>query len=1051
MANKTINDVLINVKFDEYANHTDNLVSKESLQISLGKIQKWKTDFHSCVWDGNAATVNNHTVLSDVPADAKFTDTTYTAGNGISLDDTQVLVPDGTNYADKLNFDTTYYSYDKSTTTLTILKADMRTWTSSDLYESDTLTAGTYRWTWSNADAGLGCEVFIGPDYTNYDNYQYNANSIEFTLPEDGKIKVKASCGNGYPITTNLLLQKLIVGDNVTAVNLLPATQQSIGGVIIGNGLSVTNDGTLSVNFPEDKDTTYTGGDGVEIELKGSSYESDLTTLTWEQGTNLDADGADSTSSTSIHAKRIRLNINSRLHWDEYPQNVKKFSIDVEDTNGTKLEWCYKGYTTDGTYTEGADTSTGQEYAWVSSGTIRTPQNTNTARIVINLRYPDNSEISVSNLGSCVLTLYDQDENEIEASLQDLYQIDLLPATTSTIGGVIIGDNINVTSDGTISVDDQIEYIAGDGISLNDARTVSLDYIQLNGGTVFDTGVTHQAHDTIEIIVQIHSTANGQICDSREYDVYHNAMGLRTRSYEDGQHFIYCRSSANRIYLGSNITIDHDKVYKLIMHDYTCEIYDYITNELLDTIDGTDSGWFLDDGLYSMPLGNIHNSSHMHHTGNFGYYRFYGMKWYRDNELIHNFIPVITESSASIYDLIDERTLTIDTNNSNNPYTHGTYTYVVSHPVNSINVIPATTTDIGGVIIGDGIDVDHNGVISVDIPDYSAGAGISIISNDIPVEYQEVEYIEGDGRQYINTEYCIQHDDHIEATMYAYENIGQASGSNWGRYPFGESYLTVTSSTVVFHEVFGFSVMCNRSWNTPAIQTCHDYTQSNSTALANRSDIQLGSTKFTFGEKVVVNMNEHEVTWYDPEDTSTILGSITSKMASNDSFDCEYPLYLFAYNTIDTNESSTGVEYGTYMRLYRFKVYNDTSNTLVRDFIPVIRKADNVAGLYESFTDKFYPSEGSIAFTAGNPCGITGDKEITNTGVLAVSESQNDLEVIVTTKDGDTAVPIHADIPEVPTDIVHSQTVTNIAVLTQAEYDALETPDPHTFYLAIST
>lgn len=80
MANKTINDVLINVKFDEYDNHIDNLVSKESLQISLGKIQKWKTDFHPVVWTGDADIVNNHTVLTDVPADAVFTDTTYVAG-----------------------------------------------------------------------------------------------------------------------------------------------------------------------------------------------------------------------------------------------------------------------------------------------------------------------------------------------------------------------------------------------------------------------------------------------------------------------------------------------------------------------------------------------------------------------------------------------------------------------------------------------------------------------------------------------------------------------------------------------------------------------------------------------------------------------------------------------------------------------------------------------------------------------------------------------------------------------------------------------------------
>jgi len=86
MANKTINDVRINVKFDEYDNHIDNLVSKESLQISLGKIQKWKTDFHPVVWTGDADTVNNHTVLTDVPADAVFTDTTYVAGNDISID-----------------------------------------------------------------------------------------------------------------------------------------------------------------------------------------------------------------------------------------------------------------------------------------------------------------------------------------------------------------------------------------------------------------------------------------------------------------------------------------------------------------------------------------------------------------------------------------------------------------------------------------------------------------------------------------------------------------------------------------------------------------------------------------------------------------------------------------------------------------------------------------------------------------------------------------------------------------------------------------------------
>lgn len=40
----------------------------------------------------NAEKVNNHTVATDVPADAIFTDTTYTAGSGISINNNQISV-----------------------------------------------------------------------------------------------------------------------------------------------------------------------------------------------------------------------------------------------------------------------------------------------------------------------------------------------------------------------------------------------------------------------------------------------------------------------------------------------------------------------------------------------------------------------------------------------------------------------------------------------------------------------------------------------------------------------------------------------------------------------------------------------------------------------------------------------------------------------------------------------------------------------------------------------------------------------------------------------
>ena len=59
----------INADFSTYTNHTDNLVSQESIRTSLGKIQKWKNDFHSVVWDGDADTVGGFTVETNVSSD----------------------------------------------------------------------------------------------------------------------------------------------------------------------------------------------------------------------------------------------------------------------------------------------------------------------------------------------------------------------------------------------------------------------------------------------------------------------------------------------------------------------------------------------------------------------------------------------------------------------------------------------------------------------------------------------------------------------------------------------------------------------------------------------------------------------------------------------------------------------------------------------------------------------------------------------------------------------------------------------------------------------
>lgn len=52
-------------------------------------------------------------------------------------------------------------------------------------------------------------------------------------------------------------------------------------------------------------------------------------------------------------------------------------------------------------------------------------------------------------------------------------------------------------------------------------------------------------------------------------------------------------------------------------------------------------------------------------------------------------------------------------------------------------------------------------------------------------------------------------------------------------------------------------------------------------------------------------------------------------------------------------------------KLYSDKIY-DSSNNLVRDFIPAVRKSDGEAGLYDKVNEVFYTNAGTGAFNVPN-------------------------------------------------------------------------------------
>ena len=66
MANKEFDDVQMDVTFTEATSHDDNIVSGENIAISLGKLAKWKTDFHKIVWSGSYNDLSNKPTIPTV-------------------------------------------------------------------------------------------------------------------------------------------------------------------------------------------------------------------------------------------------------------------------------------------------------------------------------------------------------------------------------------------------------------------------------------------------------------------------------------------------------------------------------------------------------------------------------------------------------------------------------------------------------------------------------------------------------------------------------------------------------------------------------------------------------------------------------------------------------------------------------------------------------------------------------------------------------------------------------------------------------------------------
>lgn len=201
---------------------------------------------------------------------------------------------------------------------------------------------------------------------------------------------------------------------------------------------------------------------------------------------------------------------------------------------------------------------------------------------------------------------------------------------------------------------------------------------------------------------------------------------------------------------------------------------------------------------------------------------------------------------------------------------------------------------------------------------YQRGGEINGYKPTLPSEYERVEYLESSGTQWIDTQF--KPTGNTKAVIKVKANSLPNSDN-----ALFEERTTDNSTRFGYFLTYGGQ----NAFNTYDYGTSYQIAQQ-----LNTTDI------FTIEVSNNLVINGTQV-------ASHSVASFTS----------QYNLFLFA-----GNNQGTANWFGSY-KVYSFKLYEN--NLLVRDFIPAVRKSDNVAGLYDMVTRQFFTNQGSGTFAVG--------------------------------------------------------------------------------------
>lgn len=308
----------------------------------------------------------------------------------------------------------------------------------------------------------------------------------------------------------------------------------------------------------------------------------------------------------------------------------------------------------------------------------------------------------------------------------------LSPATTSVLGGVLASDAITVANNGMMDIG---QSIAGDGLEVVAGSVVPVGYtpveylhgtgqcirnLYTTNGSTFVRIETEFACDTPSsgewdiiggggdpqwsnipiLILQTAATINGASGHNTDVTVTDYQIGA----------WVY------NTYVISGVTPSINTFHKVVA--------EWNNGTMTITVDDV-SHTYSCQSLRSTTLTLFSNGPGAATVGNI---KMKYLKIYQSDSPARNLIPV--KNSSNVYGMYDTVSKTFYTKTDGagdfaggDPITISTTSYM--------NITPATTNDIGGVVIGSGLSVDSNGVLSVDVDNALDAASENPVQNKV--------------------------------------------------------------------------------------------------------------------------------------------------------------------------------------------------------------------------------------------------------------------------------------------------------------------------------